>query len=342
MRLENGQQIGNYRVIRTLGEGGTGVVYEVEHVQLGVRYALKAFTLATGHVETLRQKFLTEGKLLARLRSGNIVRVYDLSFDDATQTLYFVMDLVLAKNGNPCSLANIKIDEFDEDAILRWFSELARTLDFIHSHGIVHRDIKLSNVLIAKDGRAVLSDFGISRLCSDRLRGAVNAVNTMVTEVGAAPRLIMGTQGYMAPEVIRGETATAVADAYSLGVMFVYLLTGIWYEPGSKVLTLLDTLEYRWKEVLSKLLAENPFDRPAKLMPLVETLRVTTSEPTADELKPQRFNWLKRFMLGAFVAAAVVTLAVGAYLFVTNEASATGDDFDDAFGIRGVYQGINE
>lgn len=324
-------------MIRSLGEGGTGIVYEVEHVQLGVHYALKAFTLATGHVETLRQKFLTEGKILARLRSRNIVRVYDLSFDEDTNTLYFVMDIVLAKDGHPCSLADIKTDDFDEDSVFRWFSELARTLDFIHSQGIVHRDIKLSNVLLAKDGRAVLSDFGISRLCSNRLRGAVNAVNTMVTEVESLPKLVMGTQGYMAPEVVRGEVATPAADAYALGVMFVYLLTGIWYEQGSKVFALLDTFEYRWNEVLPKLLAENPLERPTNLTSLVEMLR-NEPDDTAESKKARRHGKLSRVALWCVALVSAVVIAIGGYVFVTKPLSTNVDDFDDAFGLRGIYE----
>lgn len=324
-------------MIRSLGEGGTGIVYEVEHVQLGVHYALKAFTLATGHVETLRQKFLTEGKILARLRSRNIVRVYDLSFDEDTNTLYFVMDLVLAKDGHPCSLADIKIDDFDEDSVFRWFSELARTLDFIHSQGIVHRDIKLSNVLLAKDGRAVLSDFGISRLCSNRLRGAVNAVNTMVTEAGSLPKLVMGTQGYMAPEVVRGEVATPAVDAYALGVMFVYLLTGIWYEQGSKVFALLDTFEYRWNEVLPKLLTENPLERPTNLTSLVEMLR-NKPDDAAESKKARRHGKLSRVALWCIALVSAVVIAIGGYVFVTKPLSTNVDDFDDAFGLRGIYE----
>ena len=87
----------------------------------------------------------------------------------------------------------------------------------------------------------------------------------------------MGTQGYMAPEVASGKEATPAADSYSLGVMFVYLLTDIWYEPGSKVFKLLETLEYRWIDVLPRLLAEDPAERPTNLSELVEQLRSALS-----------------------------------------------------------------
>ena len=125
MGMTPGQRLGVYRVIRLLGKGGMGAVYEVEHVQLGVHYALKTFTLEEGHVETLKSKFLAEGKVLARLRNPNLVRVFDLNFDEKTGILYFVMDLVLSEDGNPHTLLDVKTAELDEDRILQWFAELA-------------------------------------------------------------------------------------------------------------------------------------------------------------------------------------------------------------------------
>ena len=161
MEMTSGQRLGVYRVIRLLGKGGMGAVYEVEHTQLGVHYALKAFTLEKGHVDTLKNKFLAEGKVLARLRNPNLVRVFDLNFDEATGTPYFVMDLVLSEDGNPHTLSDIKTAELDEDCILQWFKELAAAVDYIHAQGVVHRDIKLGNVLLSTGKHVVLSDFGV-------------------------------------------------------------------------------------------------------------------------------------------------------------------------------------
>ncbi len=321
-----------------------GAVYEVEHTQLGVHYALKTFTLEGGHVGVLKDKFLTEGKVLARLHDPHLVRVFDLNFDESTGTPYFVMDLVLSEDGNPRTLSDVKTAELDEDCILRWFEELASALDYIHEQGIVHRDIKLGNVLISSEGHVVLSDFGISRLFSERLRTDVKAVNTMVSEVGTVARFVMGTQGYMAPEVARGEKATPSADAYSLGVMFVYLLTGLWYEPGSKVFKLLETLEYRWIDVLPRLLSANPVDRPTNLSELVEILR---SEPDAaqksaavpaEEEVPEAQPRRNRSVLFVLAGAAVLVVAiVGFYFFSRQPAPDVVDDFDDAFSASGIF-----
>ena len=142
----------------------------------------------------------------------------------------------------------------------------------------------------------------------------------------------------MAPEIARGEDATPAADSYSLGVMFVYLLTGIWYEPGSKVFKLLETLEYRWIDVLPRLLSENPAERPTKLSELVEHLRsAPVDEPEkVEEPEPPR---RKRRVLLALAGAAVLVAAVAGYfLFSHRSESSAADDFDAAFSVNGIYE----
>jgi len=278
--------------------------------------------------------------VLARLHDKHLVHVFDLNFDEATGTPYFVMDLVLYDDGSPRTLLDVKTAELDEDCVLGWFAELAAAVDYIHEQGIVHRDIKLGNVLLSSGGHVVLSDFGISRLFSERLRSDVKAVNTMVSEAATSARLMMGTQGYMAPEVARGEEATPAADSYSLGVMFVYLLTGIWYEPGSKVFKLLETLEYRWIDVLPRLLSENPAERPTNLSELVETLKSAPVIEQEKEEEPEAPPRRKRRVLFALAgAAAVVAAAIGYFVFSQRSAPAAIDDFDAAFSANGIYEG---
>ena len=318
-----------------------GAVYEVEHEQLGVRYALKSFTLENGHVDVLKNKFLAEGKILARLHDPHLVRVFDLSFDETTGTPYFVMDLVLSEDGRPHTLLDVKTEELDEDCILGWFAELASAIDYIHEQGIVHRDIKLGNVLLSSSGHVVLSDFGISRIFSERLRSDVKAVNTIASDATTADHLVMGTRGYMAPEVAWGGEATPASDSYSLGVMFVYLLTGIWYEPNSKVFKLLETFEYRWIDVLPRLLSVNPAERPTNLSELVETLQ---RAPVADQEKaetseapPHRKRGVVLALAGA-AAAAVAVAVVVAFRSDTKQPPPPADDnFSELFSASGLF-----
>ena len=341
MAFAPGHKIGAYRIIRLLGEGGMGAVYEVEHEQLGVHYALKAFSTESKYADVLKKKFLAEGKVLARLRNPHLIRVFDLAIDEETGVPFFVMDLITYKDGTPHTLDDIELDDLEEDYIFDWFNDLCQALDYIHAQGIVHRDIKLGNVLLRDDKHVMLSDFGVSRIFDVDLSREVNVTKTFVSDGRPNAKLIMGTAGYMAPEVRLGLDATPAADSYSLGVMFVYLLTGIWYEPGSKVFKLLETLEYRWIDVLPRLLSGDPAKRPTNLSELVEQLRSASGpkQEKADEPKaPPR--WKRRVLLALAGAAAVA--AVGYFMLSNRSAPAAIDDFDEAFSVRGVFERVRQ
>ena len=116
-------------------------------------------------------------------------------------------------------------------------------------------------------------------------------------------------------------------------------MTGIWYEHGSKVFKLLETLEYRWIDVLPRLLSANPAERPTNLSELVETLKNAPAagqeETEAPEAPPRR----KRSALLAFAGAAAVAAAVGCFMVFSRSAPSAIDDFDEAFSVRGIYEG---
>ena len=275
IEFEEGSVIGNYRIIRPLGEGAAGTVYEVEDVRTGKRLALKAFTPRKGNSPLWRKKFLAEAKLLAKLDDPNIVKVHDSGIDGETDVPFFVMDEVVYKDGLPHTLDDVDTSDLDEDFIKMWFEDLASALDYIHAMGVIHRDVKCTNVLIRPDMHVMLSDFGVSKIFSDSLAKELQITRTapVFTSGGSQKtKFMMGTAGYMAPEVARGEPATRNSDVYSLGVLIFRLLTGIWYEPGTGVVEMLKMYEYRWDKVLPWMLAENPKARPYKLRGLVRLL----------------------------------------------------------------------
>ena len=347
MLFEPGQKIGTYRIIRLLGEGGMGSVYEVEHEQLGVRYALKAFTMQEGYVDILKKKFLSEGKVLARLRDPHLIRVFDLAIDEATGAPFFVMDLITYTDGTPHTLDDVELDDLEEDYIFTWFEDLCKALDYIHVQGIVHRDIKLGNVLLREDKHVMLSDFGVSRIFGEGLSREVNATRTIVSDGKTGSKLIMGTRGYMAPEVARGEDATPAADVYSLGVMFLHLLTGLWYEPGSKALNLLNSFKYRWHDILPRMLSVNPQDRPLPLSDLPRQLKpIESPEELAPAKVVPRKSWtgfLKRWRIAITAAAAIVVVAVVVSAILLRPKTKEllppdQDDFRELFSSADVFQ----
>ena len=176
------REIGSYRLSRELGRGGMGTVYEAVHVESGERRALKVFTLDHGNREFLRKRFLAEARVLAKLDNPRLVKVRELAIEPKAETPYFVMDLVLNPKGCPETLEDVrKAGRVTEKLALGWYEDLRQALDYIHAQGVVHRDVKLENVLLDREGRAVLSDFGVSRIFDDRMRRELMVTTTFAT-----------------------------------------------------------------------------------------------------------------------------------------------------------------
>ena len=274
--LSSGLVIGGaYKVVRSLGSGSAGTVYEVEDVRSGNKLALKAFTPRKGDLSLLKKKFIAEARILAALDAPNIVKVYDSGIDDATKLPYFVMDEVVYKDELPHTLDDVDVDSLDEDFVKTWFEDLAAALDYVHSMQIIHRDIKGGNVLLRPDKHVMLSDFGLSKVINEELSEELQIPRTTVSFVknGAAmAEAVKGSVGYMAPEVARGEPATRNSDVYSLGVVFFRLLTGLWHEPGTYIADMFTDRKYRWDKVLPWMLSDNPKERPYKVSGLARIL----------------------------------------------------------------------
>lgn len=309
--IDPNTRFGPYRIIRPLGKGGMAEVYEVENEKLGSRYAMKVFTLDHGDVEFLKKRFQVEGRLLARLDHPRIVRVYDMDVDAATGLPYYVMDLVLNPSGSPQSLQEaLTAGDITEENVANWYEDLREGLAYIHGEGVVHRDVTLENVLIGADGRAVLSDFGVSKILPRDLRSELKeTMNTLVR--GEKP--LMGKPFYIAPEVRKGADESAASDYYSLGVMLLRLLTRVWYAPGAKLEELLLPLDPRWRIIIPGLLAEKPTDRVCKRWDCGRKhLRVIAGEAKLNEMYVRiRFpHWI----IGSAMIIAVVAYA-GLVLF---------------------------
>ena len=253
--------IGCYNVVRLLGKGGMSEVYEAENPRLGTRHAIKLFTYEKDDPE-VRRRFETEGRLLSRLNHPRIVKVTDFGTDEATGKPYFVMDLVLDESEQPKSLSDVEPGTVDEETIGQWYDDLREGLAYIHSKGVVHRDLKLQNVLVGPDGHVVITDFGVSKVFDSSGDGhtVVDVVNTIV-KMREGRSLVMGSIGYMAPELEMGVAASPQSDWYALGVIVYRLLTGTWCDARTDVLANLETYDPVWRRILPKLLHANPQGR---------------------------------------------------------------------------------
>ena len=313
MTFSPGYKIGAYTVVRPLGQGGMGDVYEVVHEQLGTHYALKAFSCDYEEAEALQKKFFEEGRLLSKLTHPRIVRVFDLAIEPKSQMPYFVMDLVLYEDGESHTVEDVEKSDITENLVYLWFKDVAEALDYIHSQGIVHRDVKPSNLLLNSDYHVTLTDFGVSRIFGEKIVHEVDASRTMASKTGRG-KLVLGTEHYIAPEVAQGEEATPAADAYALGMMCFRLLTGVWYEPDSDALSLLAKFKLRWMAVLPQLLSPHAEKRPKELYRLKEHLKGTAQPPvkvqSKNKTRPHMKFDLVRFGITTFFAVAFVAGAL--------------------------------
>ncbi len=205
-----GKQIGNYKIISELGVGGMGAVYLGERIdgKFAQKVAIKMLKREF-NTKKIRQSFSREKDLLAKLSHPNIAALLDTgTTDDGIP--YLVMEYV---DGIPidkfCLENSLKLN-----SILKLFNEVCGAVAFAHQNLIVHRDLKPSNILVNKDGKPKLLDFGISKLLDEE-----NEEQNSNTILGAM------TPEYASPEQIKGENVTTATDIYSLGVVLFKILT---------------------------------------------------------------------------------------------------------------------
>ena len=261
MTLEPGAIFAGWRILAEIGSGGIGTVYEAEDAA-GGRFALKVFSLDHGNVEFLRKRFLAEGRILAALDHPRIVRVRASGIEAEAGSPYLAMDLVRSASGTVRTLEDERSDgRVTEARAWTWYRDLRAALEYCHAHGVIHRDLKLENALVDATGHAVVTDFGIARIADERKRRELAITTTFIEGETTGTRPVMGTYWYLAPELRRGGEATPASDRYALGVLLFRLLTGMWYEPGTKAFDLLAPYANGWRMLIPALLSDDPSRR---------------------------------------------------------------------------------
>ena len=201
------EQLGPYRIVRTLGRGGMGAVYEGVNVETGQAAAVKVLAAGWADDEGFRDRFQAEIETLLKLNHPGIVRLF--GFGEAEGNQFFAMELV---DGVTLEHELRKGRRFPWREAAAMGIEICRALRHAHDRGVIHRDLKPGNLMLAHDGRIKLTDFGIARLFG----------HNRLTAAGS----VLGTAEYMAPEQAHGRPVDARADLYSLGGVLYALLAG--------------------------------------------------------------------------------------------------------------------
>lgn len=207
MPLAPGTRLGPYEILAPIGAGGMGEVYRAHDTRLGRDVALKILPPEVAGDPSRRARFEREARAVAALNHPNIVAVYDVGDG------YMVSELVSGET--------LRGAKFGLRKTLDIAAQIAGGLAAAHASGIVHRDLKPDNVLLTKDGRAKILDFGLARRRDPQAAGADE---TMAEHT--EPGMVMGTAGYMSPEQVRGIEADHRSDIFSFGVMLHEMLSG--------------------------------------------------------------------------------------------------------------------
>jgi len=206
MSVAEGTFIGPYLLVDRIGRGGMATVYRAHHPALDRFVAIKVLPDFFADDESYRERFQLEAQSVARLHHPNILNAFDFGQDRGVP--YLVMELI--EGG---TLADRMGRPMDIQQVVRWLRPIAGALDYAHANGVLHRDVKPSNILVRPDGTPVLADFGLAKLADSVKK---------ITATG----VVFGTPEYMSPEQAVGEPLGPAADQYALSAVAYEMLTG--------------------------------------------------------------------------------------------------------------------
>jgi serine/threonine-protein kinase len=298
-----GSELFGYRLEALLGRGGMSVVYRAHDLALDRKVALKLLAPELAEDERFRSRFLRESRVAASLDHPNVIPIYEAG--EAEGLLCIAMRFV---EGLDLKTLLRRDGALDPEQALAYCTQVAAALDAAHAHGLVHRDVKPSNVLVTQGGHCYLADFGLTQNAADR---------SDLTLTGQ----LVGSVDYAAPEQIEGKPVDGRADVYSLGCLLYECLTGsVPFRKDSDLAVLwaqvneppprLDghpTLD----PVLKRALSKRPGDRYQTCGALVEAARAALPEPESEPHRRRYLGALAALVLAGGLAAGLVLALTG-------------------------------
>jgi len=208
VQLSPGTSIGSrYEIIRLLGQGGMGAVYQAHDKELERQVAIKVIRADMAANPEILQRFKQELILARQITHKNVIRIFDLGQADGIK--FITMEYIEGENLQGVLRRKKKLEPAEAANIL---AQVCRALEAAHNEGVIHRDLKPQNIMLDKSGRAYVMDFGIAR----------SMLGSGMTQTGA----LIGTPDYMSPEQAKGQTLDARSDLFSIGIIFYEMLSG--------------------------------------------------------------------------------------------------------------------
>jgi serine/threonine protein kinase/Tfp pilus assembly protein PilF len=326
--LSLGTRLGPYEITAQIGEGGMGEVYRATDTKLGRDVAIKVLPADVAADPDRLARFDLEARTVAALNHPNIVVLY--SVEDAGGVRFLTMELV---EGQALSTL-VRPGGLPLAQVLDLSIPLADALVAAHEKGVVHRDLKPANVMVTRDGRVKVLDFGLAKISQDRSQ--VNSMSpTMTSPAGlTGAGIIVGTATYMAPEQIRGEPIDARADLFAFGILLYELATGRRPFAGD---TLADVASAILRDVPEPLTGLRP-DLPTELARIVECCleknrreRTQSAQELSNALRRVRrdVEGMDRGKPGGPIPARDQLASIAVLSFVNRSTSADDEYFSD-------------
>jgi eukaryotic-like serine/threonine-protein kinase len=305
--LDSGALLGPYEIISPLGAGGMGEVYRARDTRLAREVAVKVLPPDFASDTSRRQRFEQEARTIAALNHPNIVAIHDVGDG------YIVTELIDGE-----SLRGMK---FGVRKVVDIGAQIASGLAAAHDAGIVHRDLKPDNILLTRDGRVKILDFGLAQVRA--ARAAAEGTQTMT--VHTEPGVVMGTVGYMSPEQVRGAATDHRTDIFCLGLILHELLTGtrVFHRDTSvETMTAIlkqdapelpESIPASLRQIIARCLEKEPASRFQSARDLGFALSQSTTHTSGRAAaipKPRNLRWPL-----IALAAALAGVAAGAILF---------------------------